>query len=165
MVEFDRTAAILFELNDLDDRFVAHLAGISFHSDNDCGVIRDLRESLAREYRNGNAGRRDWYETAAIVAQYVARRGDQFLRFAAVTDIGELRMSPSPYDEEEAIVVGLDDTIAEVVDAALRFRFKRAAYQLVASLEDIANHQATQHDNRDGGNTEADDAAGELPIF
>lgn len=165
MVELDRTATILSELNDRDDGFIAHLAGITFHWGNDCGVIRDLRESLAREYRDGNAGRRDWYETAAIVAEDVAGRGDQFLRFAAVSDIGELRTSPSPYDEEEAVIVDLGDTIAEVVNAALRFRFKQVAYQLVASLEDIANHQAKQHDNQDGGNTEAGDATGELPIF
>lgn len=165
MVEFDRTAAILSELISLDDPTTAHLADIAFTAESDHGVCRDLREALAREYRDGKVGGRDWYETAAIVAADVASRGNQLLRFAAVSDITTTCISTSPYDEEDMVIVDYGDSLGDVVAAALRFRFKRAAYQLVAYLEDHHTHQAIHRERPGVSDTDTDATSGEPPIF
>lgn len=176
MVEFDRTAAILSTLTRLDDRTTAELAGITFATDNDHGICHDLRETLAREYRNGNAEGRDWYRTAAIVAEHltgdisgngagdVASRSEQFVRFAAVSDIATLRISTSPYDDEEMVIVEYGESLGDVVANALRLRFKRAAYQLMASLEDHADQQAHHHTG-DVDVTKATSPVGGPPIY
>lgn len=176
MVEFDRTAAILSTLTSLDDRATAELAGITFATDNDHGVCHDLREALAREYRNGNAGGCDWYQTAASVAEHltednagdgegeVASHGAQFLRFAAVSDIPTLRISTSPYDDEDMVIVDYGEPLGAVMANALRLRFKQAAYQLVASLEDHADQQAHHH-NPNVSIAETCGPAGEPPIY
>jgi hypothetical protein len=165
MVTFDRTAAILSVLTSLDDRTTADVACISFATDNDHGVCHDLREILAREYRDGSAGRRDWYETAAIVATDVASRGDQFLRFAAVSDIATLHISTSPYDDVDLVIVDYGESLGDVVANALRFRFRQAAYQLVAYLEEHAAQQANHHHNSHVGDTESSDPAVEQLIY
>lgn len=176
MVEFARAAVILSTLTTLDDRTTAELAGITFATDNDHGVCHDLREALAREYRNGNASGRDWYQTAEIVAEHltgdnagngegeVASRGEQLLRFAAIRDIATLRISTSPYDDEDMVIVDYGESLGDVVANTLRFRFKQAAYQLIASLNDHADQQAHHH-NPVVSVTETSSAIVELPIY
>ncbi len=93
----------------------------------------------------------------------VASHGEQFLRFAAVGDIATLRISTSPYDDEDMVIVDYGESLGDVVANALRLRFKQAAYQLIASLNDHADQQAQHHDP-DLSVTETSNPIGELPI-
>src|SRR4051794_6952783 len=93
MPEFDRTAAILAELESLNDDTTAQLAEITFATQDDHGSLEILRDSIADEYRQGNVDSRDLSTTARTVGADVAGRGDRMARFAAVYDIERLTVA------------------------------------------------------------------------
>jgi hypothetical protein len=151
MPEFDRTANIQDELRSLDDDTTAQLAEITFTSQDDQGTCRLLRESIAEEYRNGHAERRDRWWVAGTVGEDVAGRGDRMARFASVYDIEAM---PIIIDIEHAgglsaVSVSAGQTIGDVVCRALAVRLTHAAYQLMTYLEDHADSKEGEHEDTD----------------
>lgn len=145
MPEFDRTAVILAELASLDDVATAQIAEITFVTQEDHGVLRTLRESLAEEYTSDNVDTDDRERTARVVGEDVAGRGDRMVRFASLHDIGSLRVTPA-YDHE-GVPVAYGDDLDTVVLAALTTRFTHAAYTLITYLEDDADTKESDHDD------------------
>lgn len=142
MSEFDRSATILAELASLTDDQTAQLASITFRTQDDLGTCRIMRDSIAEEYRKSADTRRepDRYPLACRVGADVAGRGDQFARFAAVYDIGDLRVAADDYDPS-SVQVSERTTVADIVADALRVRLSQAAYALLTYLEEDADEK------------------------
>lgn len=144
MPEFDRRAAILAELDSLDDDTTAQLAGITFVTQEDHATLRLLRESIAEEYRTGRAETRDRYPVARAVGEDVAGRGHQMARFASISDIDTLPTTATAFDPG-AVQIAEDMRIGEIVAAALTLRLSQAAYELLGYLEDDADTKEADH--------------------
>jgi hypothetical protein len=151
MPEFDRDAAILTELASLDDDATAQTAQITFRTQEDYGTCRVLRESIAEEYRNGRADDRNRWRTAEEIGADVAGRGDQMLRFAAMSDIGDLTVTyeHSGIPGTNEVPVNEGDDLDDVVSHALTVRLTHAAYQLLTYLEDVADDKEDDHVDTD----------------
>lgn len=148
MPEFDRAAAILAELAGMDDDSIAQTAEIAFRTQNDHESCRILRESIAEEYRGDKVDPDDLWRTASEVGDDVAKRGNQFARFAAVHDIGGLQVINADEGCDPSlgcVPVGSDDSIDHIVEAALRVRFTQAAHTLLTYLEADADNKEIGH--------------------
>jgi hypothetical protein len=152
MPEFDRTAACLAELSTMDDDTTAQIAEIAFVTQNDYGVLADLRKSIAAQYSAGHVERRDRWRVAGDVGTDVAGQGDQLPRFAAVTDIEYPRLDVGgSFDPGLGTVpVSGDATIGQVVESAVRTRLAMAAHALLTYLEDYADDKEADHEDTDG---------------
>lgn len=151
MPEFDRLAATLAELDRHDDPDIAQAAQIAFRTHDDHGTLADMRAALVEEYRSGRAWRRDRWLTARRVGEAVAGHGELADRFAAVHRIEEMPTIPDDGTRDrdhdiEYVHVAADDTVGQIMAAALALRFAHAAHTLLGVLEEWADEQETDHD-------------------
>lgn len=148
MPEFDRTAAALAVLADLDDDTTARYAEITFTDGEDRGICRLLRESITEEYRAGHVELRTRERVAGDVAAHLVDRSDTLRWFGAVRDILTLETTTEDYDPER-VAVRHGGRLEDTAEDALRLRFVQAAYALLTVVEDDVDTQEAEHDDTD----------------
>lgn len=145
--EFDRAAAILAELDRMDDDTTAFVAGITFVDGDDHGTCQALREAVAEEYRTGRAERRDKFRTARTVGNNVAEHGSHMTLLAAISRIGDMRTTIVEDSDDDAVLINDGDDVDVVVLAVLRVRYRQAAEALLTHLEEYADDRECDGDD------------------